>query len=90
MAADPLLFMRLGRPIPETRMHIADVERLEPRGNRFGQLKGTAPFAQPQTLLLELRMLRSVSALPFGLLSLVKACVMPSWPHTARKRTEVG
>ena len=53
MAADPLLFTRLGRPIPETRMQVADVELLEPPGDGIGQFKGAAPLPQPHAFLLE-------------------------------------
>ena len=51
--ADPLLFTRLGRPIPETRMQIADVELLEPPGASVSQLERAAPLAQPEALFFE-------------------------------------
>src|SRR3989338_10279677 len=53
MAADPLLLKRLGRPIPETRMQITDVERLEPRGEGLVYREGTRPLAQPEALLFQ-------------------------------------
>ena len=53
MAGDPLLLTLFGRPIPETRMQIADVERLEPPGDGIGQFEGAGPLAQPDALLLQ-------------------------------------
>ena len=53
MADDPLLFTRLGRPIPETRMQVADVERLEPSGHDLGQFEGAGPLPQPEIFFLE-------------------------------------
>ena len=53
MAADPLLLTLLGRPIPETRMQIADVERLEPPREGIPHREGAGPLAQPEAFLLE-------------------------------------
>jgi len=53
MAGDPLLLERLGRPIPETRMQIADVKLLEPCGERITHREGTGPLAQPEALLFQ-------------------------------------
>ena len=53
MAADPRLFIRLGRPIPETGMQVANVELLEPSGHDLGQLAGAGPLPQPETFFLE-------------------------------------
>ena len=55
MAADPLLFIRLGRPIPETGMQVADIELLEPSGDRIGQLEGAAPLPQLQALEIQVK-----------------------------------
>ena len=43
MADHPLVLDLLGRPIPETRMQVADVELLEPPGDGVGQFEGAAP-----------------------------------------------
>jgi len=53
MAGDPRLLERLGRPIPEAGMQIADVELLEPSGDGIGQLKGAGPLPQPDALFLQ-------------------------------------
>ena len=62
MAADPLVLERLGRPIPEAGMQIADVERLKPPSDVIRQREGTRPLPQPEALLLE----RANTALGIG------------------------
>jgi hypothetical protein len=40
----------------------------DPGFQDLDQLKGTGPFLEPQAFFFEVHMMRSVSALPFGLL----------------------